>query len=379
MVPVAMNGDLSTRAVLFVSFLYFYFYFYPYFLINNQILIDFKGRDCGPTGRDCGPTGRDCGPTGRDCGHRGVDRGRPSLYSFPMPQHRPKTTDAIRSFRNHPDAIVQAGEVVEMRFPSGGKMSLRGGKLFHLLIQIAGVRITDQVQHKVTLAALNETFHSSVSELEALVEELHTTTLRLHLTDSNGRRFTKSGPLLSDVEREDEDQTQAELRFEFSPAMRRAIANSTHWAVISRRAVMAFESRYALRLYTLLGLRAGLRKVSEEFSIEDLRELLGVPAGKLARWQDLKKWAIEPAVEEVSHLSGLKVMYMPIRRGRRIVGINLTWGVKDETGRVEAMKELERPKVGRKARRTGTVEAVEVVERAQLAEDLAAGVVDEDL
>lgn len=255
-------------------------------------------------------------------------------------------------------------------------MSLRGGKLFHLLIQIAGVRITDQVQHKVTLATLNETFHSSVSELEALVEELHTTTLRLHLTDGNGRRFTKSGPLLSDVEREDEDQTQAELRFEFSPAMRRAIANSTHWAVISRRAVMAFESRYALRLYTLLGLRAGLRKVSEEFSIEDLRELLGVPEGKLARWQDLKKWAIEPAVEEVSHLSGLKVMYMPIRRGRRIVGINLTWGVKDETGRVEALKELERPRVGRKARRSGSVETVEAEERAQLAEDLAGGVVD---
>jgi len=253
-------------------------------------------------------------------------------------------------------------------------MSLRGGKLFHLLIQMAGVRITDQIQHKVTLSSLNETFHSSVSELEELVEELHTTTLRLHLTDSNGRRFTKSGPLLSDVEREDENQNQAELRFEFSPAMRKAISNSTHWAVISRRAVMSFESRYALRLYTLLCLRSGLRKVSEEFNLDDLRELLGVPEGKLARWQDLKTWAIEPAIAEVSHLSGIHATYSPLRRGRRVVGINLAWGVKDEAGRVEALKELDRPKVGRKARRTGTVETIEGVERAQLAEDLAAGV-----
>ena len=255
-------------------------------------------------------------------------------------------------------------------------MSLRGGKLFHLLIQLAGVRITDPVQHKVTLAALNETFHSSAAELEILINELQTTTLSLRLTDRFGRRFKKSGPLLMDVEQEDEDQTQAEIRFEFSPSMRQAISNSTHWAVISRRAVMAFESRYALRLYTLLGLRAGLRKVSEEFTIEDLRELLGVPEGKLARWQDLKKWAIEPAVEEVSHLSGLMVKYFPLRRGRRIVGINLTWGVKDETGRVEALKELERSKVGRKARRSGTVETVETIARAKLAEDLAAGVID---
>ena len=293
-----------------------------------------------------------------------------------MPDPRPRTTDAIKSYRSHPDAIVQAGEVVEMRFPSGGRMSLRGGKLFHLLIQMAGVRITDAVQHKVTLAALNETFHCSVPELEELVEELHTTTLRLHLTDNTGRRFTKSGPLLSDVEREDDDQTQAELRFEFSPAMRKAISNSTHWAVISRRAVMSFESRYALRLYTLLCLRSGLRKVSEEFSLDDLREIMGVPEGKLARWQDLKTWAIEPAVAEVSHLSGIHVTYAPLRRGRRIIGINLAWGVKDEAGRVEAMKELDRPKVGRKARRSGTVETIEDVERAQLAEDLAAGVVD---
>ena len=139
---------------------------------------------------------------------------------------------------------------------------------------------------------------------------------------------------------------------------------------------MSFESRYALRLYTLLCLRSGLRKVSEEFSLEDLREIMGVPEGKLARWQDLKTWAIEPAVAEVSHLSGLHVTYAPLRRGRRITGVNLAWGVKDEAGRVEAMKELDRPKVGRKARRSGTVEAIEDVERAQLAEDLASGVID---
>lgn len=294
-----------------------------------------------------------------------------------MAEKKHRTTDAIASFRGHPDAIVQAGEVVEMRFPSGGKMSLRGGKLFHLLIQIAGVRITDQAQHIVTLSALNETFHCSTTELVSLIDELHSTTLRLKLTDSQGRRFTKSGPLLSDVEQEDDDQVQAEIRFEFSPSLRKAIANSTHWAVVSRRAVMAFESRYALRLYTILSLRAGLRKVSEEFSVEDLRELLGVPEGKLSRWQDLKTWAIEPAIAEVNHLSGLLVTYAPLKRGRKITGINLAWGVKDEAHRVEALRELDRPKVGRKARRSGTVEMVsgggyESMERVQLAEDLAA-------
>lgn len=290
------------------------------------------------------------------------------------PKPPARTLDAVASFRDHPDAIVEAGEVVGMRFPAGGRMSLRAAKLFHLLIQFAGAKIADPTQHRVTLASLNESFHTSADELVELVDELHTTTLRMHLTDAKGRRYTKSGPILSDVEREDEAETQAELRFEFSPAMRQVIANSTHWAVISRRAVLAFESRYALRLYTLLSLRAGLRKATEQFLEDDLRELLGVPSGKLRRWQDLKTWALEPALAEVNHLTGIVAGYTPIKRGRHIIGVTLAWGIKGHDDRVEAMKELERPKVGRRARRDGTAEtAADADDRARvdLAEALA--------
>jgi hypothetical protein len=34
-----------------------------------------------------------------------------------------RTLDAAASFRDHPDAIVEAGEIVGMRFPSGGQQS----------------------------------------------------------------------------------------------------------------------------------------------------------------------------------------------------------------------------------------------------------------
>ena len=270
----------------------------------------------------------------------------------------PRTLDAVRNMRGDPDAIVEAGELVDMRFPLGGRMSLRGGKLFHLLVQAAGVDVAEDVTHRITLASLNETFHVAVPELIELIDELHTTTLKLKLTDSKGRRYTKSGPILSDVEREEEDEAQAEVRFQFSPTLRKAIANSSHWAVISKRAVLAFESRYSLRLYTVLSLRAGLRKTSEDFTTDDLRELLGVPAGKLSRWQDLKTWALDPALAEVNQLAGFHAGFVPIKRGRRIVGVTLTWGLKDHAARVETIKELDRPKVGRKARRQGAAETL---------------------
>ena len=277
---------------------------------------------------------------------------------MPDEPSRPTTLKAIASRQDVPDDIVEAGEMVDMRFPHGGRMTLRGAKLFHLLVQAAGVRIADPVQHRITLAALNETFHVAIPELEQLIDELHTTTLRLQLTDSKGRRFTKTGPILSDVEREDELQAQAEIRYEFSPSMRKVIANSTHWAVISRRAVLAFESKYALRLYAILELRSGLRKASEAFAVDDLREMLGVPAGKLPRWQDFKRRALDPALAEINQLAGFHAGYVPITRGRRVVGVTLTWGRKDESARIQAMKELDRPKVGRRARRSGEFEQI---------------------
>lgn len=253
-------------------------------------------------------------------------------------------------------------------------MTLRGAKLFHLLVQAAGVRIADQVQHRITLAALNETFHVAIPELEQLIDELHTTTLRLHLTDARGRRYTKTGPILSDAEREDELQAQAEIRYEFSPALKKAIANSSHWAVISRRAVLAFESKYALRLYAVLALRAGLRKASDDFALEDLRELLGVQPGKLPRWQDFRRRTLDPALAEINQLAGFHARYVPITRGRRVIGVTLAWGVKDHAARVQAMKELDRPKVGRKARREGKAETIANAEdqaREELAQALA--------
>lgn len=273
-----------------------------------------------------------------------------------------RTTDAIYSYRGDSDAIVAAGEMVEMRFPSGSYMSLRAGKLFHLLVQVAGVNIHEDRAQKVTLAWLNETFHVAIPELIELVDELHTTTLKIKLTDADGRRFTKSGPILSDVEREDSEQAQAEIRFQFSPALRKAIENSSHWAVLSRRAILSFESKYALRLYDFLALRSNLWKTSETFSLDDIREILGVPNGKLTRWQDLKTWTLEPAVAEIGQLGTFYASYNAIKRGRRVIGVELTWGRKDPEAIKETIKELDRPKVGRKARRYGTVDTISETE-----------------
>jgi len=280
------------------------------------------------------------------------------------------TLDAIKMHRADSDAIVAAGEVADMRFASGDSLSLRAAKLFCLLIQEAGIAVADQVQHRIPYANLNETFHRSRDELIEAVMELHSTVVSVQLVSRNGRPYVKSGPILSDVEREPDSLDDAEIRFEFSPAMRRVIADSTHWAAVSRRAVLAFESKYSLRLYLHIGLRVNRRQTSEDVSLEDLRDILGIARNTLPRWQDVKRRALDPAIAEISHLAGFTATYMPLKRGRRVAGVRLAWGHKQPVDLIKTQRELDRPRVGRTARRDGLVETI-AQERYRLAESLA--------
>jgi hypothetical protein len=280
------------------------------------------------------------------------------------------TLNAVMMNRSNPDAIIAAGELVELRFVSGNTLSLRSAKLFCLLIQEAGIAVADPVQHRIPFAVLNETFHKSRDELAEAVAELHSTIVSIKLVSRQGRPYVKSGPILSDVEREPDDLDDAEIRFEFSPALRRVIADSTHWASISRRAVLSFESRYSLRLYLWLSLRANLRKASEDVNLEDLRAVLGVPEKTLNRWQDLRRFVLDRAFAEINHLAGFHASYAPVKNGRRISSVRIAWGLKERSELVKAQKELERPRVGRKVRRAGLVETI-AQERHRLAESLA--------
>jgi len=279
--------------------------------------------------------------------------------------------DAVRMNRADADAIVTAGELVELRFTSGDTLSLRAAKLFVLLIQEAGIAVADQVQHRVPYSVLNETFHRSRDELAEAVMELHSTVVSVQLVSRQGRPYTKSGPILSDVEREPDSLDDAEIRFEFSPTLRRVIADSTHWATVSRRAVLSFESRYSLRLYLWLALRANLRKTAEDVSLADLRDLLGLSGGTLSRWQDMRRFVLDRAMAEINHVAGFRADYAPLKQGRRVVGVRLAWGLKDRAELVKAAKELDRPRVGRKARRAGLVETI-AEQRHRIAESLAA-------
>lgn len=271
------------------------------------------------------------------------------------------TLQAMADRQRHPDQVVVAGEVLDLRIDNA-TLSLRAAKVLHLLVHAAGADACQNTRHSVPIADLNDAFHLSTGEFIETAHELARTAVELRYTNEQGRKVVKVGPMLADLERDLDAHSASDpamVSWEFSPVMRVLLSTSNHWAALSRKAILAFEGRYSLRLYELVSLRGGLKyKKQESFTLDDLRRRLGVEPDKLVAWVHFRQRALDPAVAEVNQLSGLEVGYDVVKTGRKITGVVLRWRELDPAGRAAVSRELESARVGRRARRDGTVEAI---------------------
>ena len=284
-----------------------------------------------------------------------------------------KTTAVIRAAADRPDELIVAGEVAEIRFPKGGSLSLLASKLFVSLLDFAGADVAEPRAHRATLRSLNWS-HRELGELEDAIDELHGTRVALTVNTRNGRR-RRTGVVLADAERPEGGGGQGEIEWHFSRTFRSVIANSQHWAAISARAVLAMDCKYAPWLYQLCALHAGRGRVSEDWDLADLRERLGVNAPSLRRWQDFKRYVLEPACAEINQLTGIGVAWEPIKYGRKVMGVRLSTWRKDAAEIAKADAELARHRVGRKERRSDLVERI-VEERAAWSRETEAKLAD---
>ena len=84
--------------------------------------------------------------------------------------------------------------------------------------------------------------------------------------------------------------------------------------------------------------------------------MFGISEGKSKRFADLKRNIITPAIAEINQTSRLTLTATPHKIGRTVASVTIAWEEKKPDQEREAKRELDRPKVGRKARRQGTAE-----------------------
>lgn len=206
---------------------------------------------------------------------------------------------------------------------------------------------------RIPLSELRDN-HSSNDRVKESVERLMKTIVRYR--DGNTvRRFQ----LLGGNDLEDSDRDQGFFTYSFDDRLVELLENSTMFAKLKLEVVAAFSSKYALALYEHVARRVRMKhKFMQEYTVEEFREILGVPDGKLSAFGSLKQRAIDPAIEEINAFAEFSVYMAAKRTGKKITHVNMSWVWKDSAGRAEAEAELLRPRAGRKARIRRTTEGI---------------------
>ena len=93
---------------------------------------------------------------------------------------------------------------------------------------------------------------------------------------------------------------QGLLRFQFPGLLIPILKDPRRFARLRTHFMIELSGKYAVTLYELLESAANKSVPELTATVEELRHWLKVPAGKLLRWQDFRRKALEPAVQQIN-------------------------------------------------------------------------------
>jgi len=210
----------------------------------------------------------------------------------------------------------------------------------------------------VPLADLNTGTHKGLERVRESLSRLLGVQVAVTYDDDNGKTRVLQTVLFSHFDTP--LSGPGALRFGIPEELRAILARSGRWGRIKAEIVHAMTSKYAIALYELLRLRANMENCTEMFTLERFRALLGVPPGTYSDGRDFRKSVVEPAVLEINGLSELGCKIELIRKHSRapVEKVLLGWWLKNPDENREAIQELNRSKLGRKARLRGDGESL---------------------
>ena len=233
-------------------------------------------------------------------------------------------------------------------------LTLTDRRIYNQLLGNAWDKIAEPGQHMIPKRELQNTLHKGTDRLEDSIRRLMSAIVQVRVLD--GKKWvTKRVQLLGGNVIPDADD--GFIRYDFQPLMREIISESRVFARLHRQIMFALSSKYSLALYEMIQKRGNMNRSSEEMPIDDLRNFMGVPPGKLKPWINFKNFAITPAVREVSDLSDFLVTVEPLKgKGKQFSRVRLSWERKPLPELAKIERELNFSSVGRKPRLNGTVE-----------------------
>jgi hypothetical protein len=254
------------------------------------------------------------------------------------------------------EGAVKAGELIAAAFVDGASPSTAARKAFVLMLARAAGAAWEDRWHTITKVELQQA-HQATARVQDVMDELMGTFLRVRVVDEDGRPEILSGAIVSDHKIAVADDAKARVRWRFSEAMREVMRRSDHYAELRTQIVAALESRYSVTLYEMGCAHYRRRHPVWSGTVDEFRAVLGVP-NTYRDWTDVRRRTLDAARAELDFLAPFSLSWHEHRRGRAVERVEIMFTPKDDQARADADAELQRSRVGRKARRTGTVETI---------------------
>lgn len=253
-----------------------------------------------------------------------------------------------------PGEMLKPAELIDIDGATGLTLSAR--RLYNQLIGHAfGPDMGREGQEwTIRISDLRGT-HKGNERLEDSIVALMKTIVTVRLPNGATRRVA----LLGGNDMGDPERAHGTLTYSFDKRLVPLLRESSVFGKLELAVMHAFTTKYGLALYEALTRRVRLKsKFFEDFDLAAFREILGVPADKLTTFSNLKLRAITPAVDEINAIASFGCKVEPLKTGRKVTQIRVYWWRKDIDGLKEAYAELQRPKVGRKARISGEIDQI---------------------
>jgi hypothetical protein len=253
----------------------------------------------------------------------------------------------------------KAGEIVEMDFAMGS-LGLAARKMLLLLLQKAGGDAWQDKTFTITKKELRGS-HDSNDRVSDGLDELMNVKVKLKTTSSRNRAAVLTTGLIEWNIEEVSDDGMSIVEYRLSEPARVAIAGSDYYAQIRVAVAMAFQSKYAFSLYELGSLYLRRRDRTWKGTVAEFRAKIGVPENIYLNFAFLRREVLEKAKAEIDQLADFTMSWTEVRgdgRGRPVKSVILSFEPKDAALVDAAADELDRPKVGRHARRDGKVETI---------------------
>ena len=213
-----------------------------------------------------------------------------------------------------------------------GNYTERDRKLYAFLVHVVWDDMETVRIHELPVAEINKVFRelggdNNVDWIWESANRLNETRIKWEEVE-NGRCSSKgTASLLASVRTDAEAQESGYLQFEIPAMLIPIFKNPDRFARLRIHFMLGLSGKYAVTLYEILESVVNMKNPVLEVDLPTLRQWLKITDGKLDRYVDFKRRAIEPALKQINDNpegAGFSVDMEPIKRSHAVERIRFT-------------------------------------------------------